>query len=883
MSYIQKLLDNIGSLKSSDSLLETEIKLIIDPRKKVPRFVRNNFSVEMAIEFSKELIEKFKGSGSRFSIQETINFIERGPANTIKQLVFENGVQQKSKKNFYTKKPLTHPVFLTGSPGTIPMKFTISEETKIAETKVVSTLVRVKLRLSIFPSQKFSNLQKWRIDVTLVKSLGKVNSIADIKRVRDKLFPKNLTWENFHTNAPWKYCDTIEIEVESLDSASVTEKSIYGISKELTDRSSKLETLSLQEKYYELATLISPRVAKAYKPPKTRGFRGLSNNVVELDRYMFFTELKPKTEQFFITDKADGMRTFVHATPKEGKAWAITSKGFVPIDITTSDVGQCVFDSEMIDGKFLIFDVMLYDDSRVYQLDFERRKDFIEKSAELSPNFYAKVFKECPEDECDLTEIVEFFNGRKKPFEYETDGLIFTQKTGDYSSTKNYKWKPAKDTTIDFLVRECPKSLLGIEPYVNKKGKTLYLLFVGIESEMMKRINLKPLHRYKDLFPKSKSKYIPIQFSPSSNPQAYLFWHSEKGLDKRIVELHYDVDKKEWSLYRIRDDKTRDAEHGIAFGNDFRIAEFVWQNYSNPITDADFKMTKAEGLKNVYFKQHGVDLYKALRSYNSFVKERLYLAHKGASKAIDMASGKGQDLFRYIRAGIQNVLFIEIDKMALNELINRKYAFANPWSRKRFPEKAKLNIEVLEADLNANYKETLSKMKANNLTIPDEGVPLIVCNFAIHYFVGSPDERKNFISLVDKLLAPKGRFIATTFDGEKIFKLLEENDGKWDQHEEGKLKYSIQKEYISSDFTGNNQKIKVLQPFSEGEYYSEYLVNHDLLQKEFKKKGIQQEVFESFDIHQKEFERHNPKAAKQLSTLDKQYSSLFVISSYYKA
>jgi len=886
MSYIQKLLDNIGSLKSSSSLLEIELKLIIDPRTKTPRFVRNNFSVEMSIEFVKDLIIKFKKSESRFAISETMNFIERGPVNTIKQLVFEKGVQKKSKKNFYTKKPITQPVFLTGSPGTVPMKFSISEETKIPETKVQPTLVRSKLRLSIFPSDKFSSLKTWRIDITLVKSIDKVNSIAEIKRIRDKLFPKNLTFENFETDAPWKYADSIELEIESLDPDSVSEESIAQVEQELASGSDKLETLSLQGKYYELASLIAPRIARTFKPPSTKGFRGIANNVVELNRYTFFADLKPNLEKFLITDKADGLRAFVHMVPKEGHAWVVTSKSSEQIDIPTADINACVVDAEMIKDNFLIFDVMMYNGGKVYQLDFEKRKEFIEKAASLGPKFYAKKFVKCPEN-CDIAKIAKFFRDRKKPFEYTTDGVIFTKKTGNYTRTENFKWKSSKDTTVDFLIRECPKSLLGIEPYVNHKDKTLYLLFVGIDTEMLRRINLEPLHRYKDIFPASvtKAKYVPIQFSPSSNPYAYLFWHDQKDLDKKIVELHYSVSTREWTLHKIRDDKTRDAENGIAFGNDFRIAELVWQNYFNPITDEDLKMTKEEGLKNVYFKQHGVDLYKPMRSYNSFVKEKMYKAHEGVQWAIDLAAGKGQDLFRYIRAKIPNVLFMDIDKMALNELINRKFVFANPHNSKtnKVSDRSKINIGILEANLNDDYKVTLAKIKENGLPIPSNGVPLIVCNFAIHYLVGTDTQRQNFIKLVDKLLAPKGRFIFTTFDGEKIFKLLDENDGKWDQYEGEKLKYSIHKDYMSVDFTGNNQKIKVLQPFSEDTYYTEYLVNHELLQKEFKKKGIQQEVFESFDIHQEEFKHHNKEVAKQLSDLDKQYSSLYTISSYYKA
>jgi hypothetical protein len=886
MSYIQKLLDNIGSLKNVGTDLEIELKFILDPRSVIPRFIRSNTSTETAVSFMHQLIDKFENTSSRFAVEETINFIQRGDTNIIKQLVFKNGIQEKDKKNFYTKKPLTQPAYLLGSGREIPIKFSMSEEKKIQETTIVADLVRSKLRLSIFPSDKFPYLTSWRIDITLVKSLKHVNSVADLKRVRDCLFPPELTFANFKTAAPWKYADSIELEIESLDPDNVTEESIHQVDLELGIQSGSfsIENTGYQEKLYEIANIIAEPISSGFRPPSTKGFRSLANNVIELNRYTFFAELQPKVEEYLITDKADGMRAFLHVIPQKGVAWVVTSKDSKMIDIPTSNLRPCLVDAEQIEDHFLIFDAMLYNGNRIFKVDFSKRMEFIEKVAELSPNFHAKEFKDCPEN-CDVSKIVDFFYKRKRPIPYELDGVIFTSKKGNYRRTISYKWKPAKDTTIDFLVRECPKSLLGIAPYVNHPGKILYLLFVGIDSEMLRRINLKQIHNYKDLFPKFKKEaYLPIQFSPSSRPYAYLFWSEHKDLDMKIVELHRSIENNTWRLHKIRDDKTLDAENGIAFGNDFRIAELVWQNYYNPITMSDLKMSKEEGLKNVYFKQHGVDFYKAMRAYNSFVKERLYKTHESVNWAIDLAAGKGQDLFRYVRSNIKNVLFMEIDRMALNELVNRKYSFANPKGRQNKDEYKgqSININIMEADLNQTYQINLDKIKDSGIPIPEEGVQLIICNFAIHYMVGTEEMRKNFITLIDKLLAKGGRFIFTTFDGEKVFNLLQENDGKWDQTENEKLKFSIHKDYQSTEFTGNNQKIKVLQPFSEDSYYIEYLVNHTLLEKEFKAHKMKQEIFESFGIYQEEFKKHNKSVYDELSELDKTYSDLYTISSYYK-
>ena len=961
---LNKIFDGAKREKSHDAALEIEIKYLIDPRGSYPGFVKIGTEAA-AISYAKSIIDAFKKTKARLTIEETINFIENAPINTIKQLVFHKGVQVKEKKNFYTKRSLASAIYLTGDRGDSrggynqrgdrgdrgergergerdsrgdrgdrgdqrgdrgqrdsrsdrrerndsrsdpPMKISISEEKKISETDIRPDLVRAKLRLSISPTD--GELKRWRIDITLTKTLKKIASIAEITKIRDGLFPAALTLDGFSDAAPWRFADAIELEIESTDPESVSEETLAAMIAEFGKITKPAEPIAkasdnLQEKFYELAEILMPHAASSFKPPNTRGFKSLTNNVVELTKQTWLSDLNPNLENYLITDKADGFRVLLHLHPKRGIATAIDSRGATTFSIPKCDVGECLADAEMIGleqmlfepenkepepdneasesaHNFLIFDTMMYDDENVSAKDFIDRKNYISNIVKLSPNLFEKIFIEAN----NIANAIEEVRSRKKPFEYNTDGIIFTEKTGNYAKTKSYKWKSVEDTTIDFLIRACPKSLLGIEPYTTEPNQTLYCLFSGIDSGVMRKLNIRPIKNYKELFPRAEAaRYMPIQFSPSSNPYAYLFRSDQHELDNKIVEMHYDTQTESWRLHKIRDDKTRDAEHGIAYGNDFRVAELVWQNYFNPITIEDFKMTKEEGLASVYFKDHDVAEYKAMRSYNSFVKEMLFNPYHGVSWAIDLGSGKGQDLFRYTRAGIQNVLFADLDRMALDELINRKYAFAleKPKSFQPKSQSSHININILEIDLNSAYTDVLLLIKRRGYPLPSGGVPLIICNLAIHYFVGTEAMRTNFANLVKGLLAPGGRFIFTTFDGQKVFDLVNAADGKWDKTENGKLKYSIHADYHSATFTGNSQKIKVLQPFSDSKYYSEYLVSHALLQKTFKSLGMTREIFESFDIYQKAFQSRNKAVSDQLTPLDAMYSSLYTISSYHNA
>lgn len=897
MSHIRSLLESTRRLKPRDGSIEIEVKYLIDPRAQHPGFARCNLTEAAGCDYVKRVIASLRKTGSIFSVEETINFIESAKINIIKQLVFHHGAQLKDKKNFYTKTSLAPPVYLVGDPDP-PVKLSISSESPIPETEVKYDLVRCKLRLSILPSGKFPGLKDWRIDITLTKKLQKISSVSEIARVRDTLFPSSLTLENFENLAPWKFADSIELEIESLNPDSVSEQTLSAMMKsfsELTGAQTRNPSGDqLQSSFYELANILVPHAAHSFKPPNTRGFKSLTNNVIELTKSTFFANLKPRIEEFYITDKADGLRVILLAKPKAGTIDVITAKGVHSIGIPTTDVSDCVADAEMIDAdadkgtpaRFLVFDVMMYDGRKLILSDFSERMTYIPDIAKLCDSVFAKTFVESTDEET-LFQTVERLKSSPKPFPYTTDGIIFTKKTGEYAKTINYKWKSTEDTTIDFLVKTCPKTLLGIDPYVPVHGKTLYLLFTGIDAEVMRRINLPRITRYSDIFPKDRAGspgYSPIQFSPSSKPYAYLFYSELDNLNNKICELHYSVADDAWRLHRIRDDKTRDAEHGIAYGNDFRIAELVWQNYFNPITREDFKLTKEEGMRSAYFKEHDVEMYRAMRSYNSFVKESLYKPHKNVSYAIDLGGGKGQDLFRYIRANIKNVLFVDRDIMALNEIITRKYAFATERPKGRFnnAQVGRINIGILEADLNLAHNTITSMIKTKGYSLPRDGVPLIVCNFAIHYFVGTDPMRTNFVNLIKSLIAPGGRFIFTTFDGEKVFDLVKSEGGKWDRTENGKLKYSIHADYPDANFTGNNQQIKVLQPFSDTTYYTEYLVNHGLLQKAFKAVGMVQEIHESFDIYQTTFKDHNKSVNDRLSELDKTYSALYTVNSYYR-
>ena len=141
----------------------------------------------------------------------------------------------------------------------------------------------------------------------------------------------------------------------------------------------------------------------------------------------------------------------------------------------------------------------------------------------------------------------------------------------------------------------------------------------------------------------------------------------------------------------------------------------------------------------------------------------------------------------------------------------------------------------------------------------------------------------NFANMLNNILDAGGIFIFTAFDGEKVFNVLAENTGKWERYDEaGKLIYSIRQKYTGATFTGTNQKIDVLLPFSGGEYYTENLINVKALNEILAKKKINLIASDSFNIYMDKFSQDRGQYFSKLSNYDKEYCAFYHFYVYHK-
>ena len=813
---------------------------------------KNTDDAELELRFSNinaDSAKKLVNVSGIKTLEQSVNTIKidtKTNSNDIRTIYFNDGVQVPNSAKYINKKSISR----LKVAGTMPYTLSLAKEVEVPKVSE-ATFARVKLRLSVRPTE----YKEWRIDITLANRVDDIQ--RDIKTVKNKMLYA-IDIPEFNATAPWGI-STIELEVEHIgDKDSLTAKSIDDIVGFISSLTA--DGQNYQATLYSIAKHIDPRQAEEYK--KHKGMRELSNQVIELNRHTYFNQVLPNITNYYVLDKADGIRTIVRINGNT--MYAINSE-IKTIPLSASH-GEIICDTEYIDhgGKklYYVFDVMVYDGKNLVNLPSSERLPYIQRIIPLSEgHIVSKTI--LPLTENYTRELMGIWKDAQAHGRYHIDGLILTPKDGYYKTMKSWKWKPIEVMSIDFLVKIPPENIIGNPPYVEKKNHKLLFLFVGIDKVRYDNYKLIMAPGYNNMFPGQKMiKYFPIQFSPSSEPYAYIYNHPNDSkitlndINDNVCEFRWLPAFHRWDLMRVRADRKVDVERGNYFGNAFHVAEYTWENYNNPLTFDDLISTGAD---MGYFQEEKTTIYKAGTILNTFVKSKLLSEYKGVNWLVDLAAGHGQDLFRISNERIKNALFIDSDVQALSDLITRKQ---NP--KKGTPP---LNTRIMtkHANLKDDYKQIMSSL--TNI-IPADGVDVVMCNFAIHYFMDTPAHARNVVYLIKELLKPGGHFFMTAFSGEAIFNLLK--GGSWVAREGEVLKYSINKDYTSNVLEPTGQQINLILPFSAGKHYTEYLVNFDYLLGEFKINGFDVVRTGSFSEYIPEL-----KSDRKLTADDEKFVSLY--------
>lgn len=860
MSYCEKFIEYFNSKKNNATYIEFELKLLIDPQSKNPSFIKYATQQD-TVQKCKDLFMHFTTLTSPQN-KQTVNFISTvQDVSHIKELHFANGVQDKTAKKIYTKTKLHAPLYICTNSGH-NFKVSLSEECNTSESNEF-TLIRYKQRFTFA-------IENWNIDFTFVKT-STLKEVAEIKKIKDKLFT-NISAENIFTTNDWiwQYANAIEIEFEytSINLTVCKLNTIISVLESVTINSSATTNINFIQELYSIVNANNTNDSNANTLKK------ILPNAIEINKKQYVEKILPIINNFYITDKADGIRVLL-----------IINQHIAVFDSTYNiiqnndifAVAETIVECEMINDTFYAFDILKYDGSNCNNKTFSERLKLLYMLSDIWDKLIIKNFVRLTQD--NYSQQIKTFAKSTKL--YHSDGIIFTSAADTYKHTKYYKWKNIANMTIDFVARKCPVKLVGIYPYIVKPGRELYLLFSGIKRTEYNKFNLKKIQYYNTLFPTNDANYFPIQFSPSDSPNAYLYWHDTTdglNLDNKIVELLY---KKEWQLMRIRNDRTAEFETKNYFGNNFKVAELIWRNYSNTLT-LELLCAKLETFaEDFYFKVHNSDKHRCVRKFNNMVKfaliERLAVNFTPNAWVVDLGCGKGQDLHKYIKLpNIKNALMIDNNENNLCEIIERKYSYACDSKL----DNTSLGIYIQHLNLNANANANYEIIKQNNIYLQKKETKLIVCNFAIHYFVGE-NQLDNFVELIDSLLPSGGRFLFTCLNGEEIYKLLQtKTEGVFQPWGDG-TKYLIKPRFTNKKFVGG-EEIDILLPFSNNTLYKESLVNLSLVEKKLKKKKIMLESQSNFgDIYLEQF-KQTEIVSKELDIIDLQYIKLVWFSIYHK-
>lgn len=335
-----------------------------------------------------------------------------------------------------------------------------------------------------------------------------------------------------------------------------------------------------------------------------------------------------------------------------------------------------------------------------------------------------------------------------RSYPFRVDGLIFTPMGEPYINRSIFKWKPVEEITVDGIItwdvpKKCKQSP---DLYRPPKHTTLPFILSGNtktkyrvpQSFCLKRLNrLKPIVWYVDRRP------MTIQYD---------------GAIPRftVVECRYDKNHQ-WSIVRVREDKTRVLRAGlmqniyVQAANHLWTANSCWRAICRPITRA--MLTSGKLPKHYYLRtntnkcNHRPNIYK----YHNHVKRWLIDRFiKPGSNILELAGGRGGDLMKLIKRRPRFVRFIDIDEAALKEA-KRRLASINPSYNRRF--------EFCRQDL--------TLLSTPEWFIPASGLFTIVeTHFAIHYLFGSKACLDNIIRRVETVTNIGAIWLITTLDGE---------------------------------------------------------------------------------------------------------------------
>lgn len=572
---------------------------------------------------------------------------------------------------------------------------------------------------------------------------------------------------------------------------------------------------------------------------------------------------------YTVTNKADGERCFLVVTrDKRLLRWyrdgRIAWTGMTATkDVHVGDVmdGEflvdrnlfCVFDAYQFRGKSIVRLPLMTTDTDVTKDPLKSRlgcahlfvedlkKDFLVLSARQPMRIETKLF--LAGNGAAMQQAIRTM--LDTTFEYPTDGLVFTPRSSPVAPIVDrkgdtwlrvYKWKPADQNSIDFLVRftasESYDPALGVS---TRKGS----LFVGrtpgsdivypcetltgeyrapdvpVELRVIAETRDRAPSPFQPTAPKAPNAYeIQIPLGPKGFPVDQT---GQRVEDNTIIECARDTEGGRWKILRTRYDKTyKYRVLGLPeFGNDIHVADDIWTNIHNPVTEDMLKNVVTSPPDDtfedeLYYRDTLEARDRTMRDVMDFhnrVKEDLYRsAIKQGDTLLELAVGRANDLHKWRKTKPSKVVGIDYSKGNIDGA--RQGACV-----RYLKESAKVKLPpalFIEGDMTKplleqdnRYMKMLDKREPAPTEYLQKFVGLtefdvISCQMAMHYACESEETFRSFVGNLTRM--GKGIFFGTCLDGQAVYSLLLGKSGyMFRDPGKGQVFGEMAKEYADGD------------------------------------------------------------------------------------
>jgi predicted NAD-dependent protein-ADP-ribosyltransferase YbiA (DUF1768 family) len=389
-------------------------------------------------------------------------------------------------------------------------------------------------------------------------------------------------------------------------------------------------------------------------------------------------------------------------------------------------------------------------------------------------------------------------------------------------------------------------------------------------------------HRILEVHPETKEQYIMTEDSHEPIPP------------RSIVEMRYDPTREpgwRWVPSRIRHDKTERLLRAMKLKgaivykgmmNDSGVANDVWNSIHDPVTVSMIQtgneqptLSEVQALvhsretditKKYYERKapkENMNLVKGLQDFhNKYIKNRILLKSvlKGGKKnLLDMACGKGGDLYKWIFNRANIVIGMDQAGENITNSDNGAYKRYVEALTELGPQKVPLmafiigdsSKSIVTGEAGAGQEEQDMLRSIFGRAEPKgplppyiqtklsgsfrEGADVAACMFAIHYFFESSTMLDGFLQNLSDTVKMGGYFTGCCFDGDKVFQMLQSVEkGHARKGWEGDVPlWSITKSYDQEHLTEDDASIGLaidVEFISIGSTHREYLVPFALLQ-----------------------------------------------------